>query len=180
MRLLSVRPDDIDAPVFRGRPVQFAAEELILPNRLVHIPSGVPITVKDEDGTLILERFGVSGIVAQRDGESDEDMLWRAKETRYNFLVRHLTNYRQLVNSQLASGSPVPLPTPEMRALNAEYGRLSKEILANDPVLKAALPTVEPQPIADVMGEELASFGVGKRVAPFGPPEGAATDVPGL
>jgi hypothetical protein len=171
IQLYSQRPDTISAPVFRGPPLQFGAEEWVLPPRMVAVASRAVTEVGDRDAAPILERYGRSGVVEVKAGL--EDAQRRAKRLRYDFLVYQITEYRNFVGQQQASGGAFRMPRAELYEMLAEMEALKAEVLANDPVLAAVLPTINPKPLPDLLGEELAKMGV--QVAPV--PAAPALDV---
>jgi len=167
IQLYSHRPDPVVCPVFRGAPLQFGAEEWVLPNRQVLLQPRAVTEVSDRDATTILERFGRSGVVEVRGDRVDAER--RAKRLRYDFLVRQIHEYQNFVRAQNAAGAPVVMPRPELYEMLAEYEALKTEILATDPVLSTVLPSIETKPMKDVLGEELAKLGVQVQPVPAAP-----------
>jgi hypothetical protein len=157
-KLYSQRPDRIMAPVFRGAPLQLGGEEWVLPHRTVEVQPRTVTEIGERDAETILERYGRSGVVAVKD--SLEDAIRRAKRLRYDFLVLQITEYRNFVGQQQASGAAFRMPRPELYEMVAELEALKADVLANDPVLAAVLPTVTPKTMPDLLGEELAKLGV--------------------
>jgi len=158
IQLYSHRPDALTCPVFRGPPMQFGAEEWVLPPRTIELKPRDVTEVSDRDGAPILERFGRSGVVEVK-GDL-EDAKRRAKRLRYDFLVRQITEYRNFVGQQQASGAAFVMPRAELYEMLTEMEALKADVLANDPVLSAVLPTIDPKPMPDLLGEELAKMGV--------------------
>jgi hypothetical protein len=157
-QLYSQRPDALLAPVFRGPPLQFGAEEWVLPHRTVVVPSRATVDVSDRDAATILERFGRSGVVEVKGDR--EDAVRRAKRIRYDFLVQQITDYRNFVGAQQSVGAAFRMPRPELYEMVVEMEGLKADLVANDPVLSAVLPTVDAKPLPDLLGEELAKMGV--------------------
>jgi hypothetical protein len=158
IQLYSQRPDALDCPVFRGSPLQFGAEEWVLPPRNVTLKARDVTDVADHDAPAILERFGRSGVVQV---QSDlEDAKRRAKRLRYDFLVKQITDYRNFVGQQQAAGAAFVMPRSQLYEFVTEMEALKADVLANDPVLSAVLPTIDPKPLPDLLGEELAKMGV--------------------
>ena len=158
IQLYSQRPDTITCPVFRGPPLQFGAEEWVLPSRTVDVKGRDVTAVGDRDAATILERFGRSGVVEVKDSLADAQR--RAKRLRYDFLVQQITDYRNFVGQQQASGAAFVMPRAQLYEYVTEMEALKADVLANDPVLSAVLPTINPKPLPDLLGEELAKMGV--------------------
>lgn len=167
IQLYSQRPDDVAAPCFRGAPLQFGAEEWVLPHRTVVVKSRAVTEVGDRDAPGILERFGRSGVVEVNHGL--EEAQRRAKRMRYDFLVYQITEYRNFVGQQQVSGGAFRMPRAELYEMVTEMEALKAEVLANDPVLAAVLPTINPKPMPDLLGEELAKMGVQVQPVPAAP-----------
>ena len=158
IQLYSQRPDPLACPVFRGPPLQFGAEEWVLPPRTIELKPRDVTEVSDRDAAPILERFGRSGVVEVHGNL--EEATRRAKRLRYDFLVRQITEYRNHVGAQQAAGAAFVMPRAELYEMVAEMEALKADVLANDPVLSAVLPTIDPKPLPDLLGEELAKMGV--------------------
>lgn len=167
IQLYSQRPDDLVAPVFRGAPLQFGAEEWVLPHRTVTLKSRAITEVGDRDVPGILERYGRSGVVEVNQGLEEAER--RAKRLRYDFLVFQITEYRNFVGAQQAAGAAFRMPRAELYLMLEEMNALKAEVLANDPVLAAVLPTIDPKPLPDLLGEELAKMGVQVQPVPAAP-----------
>lgn len=159
IQLYSQRPDEVRAYVFRGPPLQFGAEEWVLPPRSVVIASRGVTDVSDRDADAICERYGRSGVVRVTE-KGLEEAQQRAKRMRYDFLVLQITEYRNFVGQQQASGAAFRMPRAELYEMLAEMEALKAEVLANDPVLAAVLPTINPKPMPDLLAEELGKLGV--------------------
>jgi hypothetical protein len=120
-----------------------------------------PRTVTDvgeRDAAAILERYGRSGVVEVIDGL--EEAQRRAKRIRYDFVVLQISEYRNWVGQQQASGGAFRMPRAELYEMVTEMEALKADVLANDPVLAAVLPSVPPKSMPDLLGEELAKLGV--------------------
>ena len=183
MKLYSARPDTVVVTALRARPMQMGSEEFVYPPKTMDLGPGFSEWANDQDAKNALELYGRSGIVAVETGQTEHDVVYKAKRIRHRFLVDQLMNYRRTVDAQVRAGSPVPLPDPSLYAIAAEHKQLSAWVMEHDPVFAAigGLPAETPaQSVDSALNDHLKDFGVQiapTPVAPVSAPMGAI-DIP--
>lgn len=142
--------------------------EMRWPPRAVPMESCKPVEFKDEDADRVMERFGPSGIVELRHGESLESAVLRGKRLRHSHLSRQVLQYRQNQAQNQAAGREIQLPSDELIGMMREAKALHTEIVSAFPEL-AGTPVGAPAHTADVTAELLREFGISPKAAPLIP-----------
>lgn len=176
MQLLNAQTKPLMAPVQNRVPTIVANAEIRWPPKLLTLLPGEPITVSDEDGGRLLERFGAAGLVCIGDqtvpdvpaDETVAQAFQRAQVKRHDFLARQLRDYREDQARRKAMGTEIQLPREYHRAMLKELKALEKIILAGDPILAGEFKEMHPRETveSDPLKDELRAFGI--------PPEAAS------
>jgi len=169
VKILSVRPETLHAPIHIREPLVLGREEIVWPAGYVPFPPGEVVEVEDRHAPGIIEVFGRSGLVVLQPNETREDAIQRAKVKRVEFLTHQVMRFREEQGLRIAQQLEPMLPTPGLRELFKELGVLRKEVIQNDPLMTEALPVIETPMIADPLKAELESMGIPVEAAPLVP-----------
>lgn len=141
--------------------------EVRWPAPAITLPPRAPVTLRDGQATLLVERWGKAGIILIGDDETDEAALLRGMTARYNMLLARCTAYRDDQARRRAAGLEIRLPTAAERAMRAEMKVLGDEVVARDPLVREALPApIGPgEASMESMTEALREFGIDPKAA---------------
>ena len=154
-------------------PVISGTTEFRFPAPTRSLPPREAVTLPDETGKIVLEKWGRMGLIEVAPGTDPQAVLLEGLQKRHYALAALLTQYRELQAVNRAAGVPIQLPKAHHRAAMKEMNELAAEIAALDPVMHAELPTLKPEQVKDPILAELEAFGL----APEPVPPGAAVDI---
>lgn len=160
MRLFNGTPDEVICKVPGRKPGIFGREEMRWPCRAVRLPVGQFTDLPDAEGMIVLERFGVAGVIPVTPNTPLEEATLDAKSVRLDFLRGRLIEYREQQAERQAMGHSILLPRKHHRRWLKELEALTLELQGQEVLTKdlGIVPTVKPS--EDAIARELRSFGI--------------------